>query len=471
MPIKTFSCDPSGWIEQNRQEYGERYGLLNWVSDPAARAAEGQRQDMLARLHDRVSYGFNDTKIDCRHLSPGCALCGQGLWSCLFINGRCNCRCFYCPTAQEEIGLPTTNTLTFPEPQPYLEYLQEFGFRGVSLSGGEPFLTFDLALEFVRAIKKRFAGGMYLWMYTNGTLTHADQFRQLRDAGLDEIRFDIGAVNNDLRFAKAALGIIPAVTVEIPAVPEDKETIKDRIREMAGMGIRHLNLHQMRLTPFNLDQFTRRGYTFLHGLRATVLESELTALELLLFTLDEDLPLPVNYCSFHYKNSFQHAGSRRRAAGRLRKSHEDITEKGYLRSLRLTAAPERIAQCARALTDQGHAPGTWTAAPEKGQLLFTAQCLPGLPPGAGDFSVTYFEAAMADRLSYRLPFVEVKLPGKSVFIERRPASEDVRLNAGDLALLTPGPAGDSDGPPAAARPFSGALIPFEDILPGWRPYC
>ncbi len=39
---------------------------------------------------------------------------------------------------------------------------------------------------------------MHVWLYTNGTLATVDILTQLRDAGLDEIRFDIGATDYNL---------------------------------------------------------------------------------------------------------------------------------------------------------------------------------------------------------------------------------------------------------------------------------
>jgi len=124
------------------------------------------------------------------------------------------------------------------------------------------------------------------------------------------------------------------------------------------------------------------------------------------------------------------------------------------------------------LAGQGHAAETWAAAPDKGQLLLSAQCLPALPANAKDFSVVYSEAAMTGQLSYRNPFVEIKLPGKSIFIERRPAGEEIPLDMNDLALFKPGPEGSSGSAASpSARPFSAFLMPHEDILPGWKPYC
>ena len=147
-------------------------------------------------------------------------------------------------------------------------------------------MTPDLTLDYMSAVRKRCGDDVHLWLYTNGTLLTADLCSRLRDAGLDEIRFDLGAVRYHLKKLRLAVGCIPTVTVEIPAVPEDEELLKRKMVEMAGAGVNHLNLHQIRLTPYNLGPLTARGYTFLHGEKVTVLESELSALRTVRFGLE-----------------------------------------------------------------------------------------------------------------------------------------------------------------------------------------
>jgi pyruvate formate-lyase activating enzyme-like uncharacterized protein len=237
--------------EQNRREYGEGYGQLRWLDAAGAAAAMAARQALLESLAGGVEIGCKGTKLDGRNLSPGCRRCVEGSWSCLFVNGRCNCDCFYCPTDQQSLGLPTTNTVEFRTPADYVGYLERFGFRGASLSGGEPLLTPGRTLGFLRAIKEHFGAGMHLWLYTNGTLLTRELVAELAAAGLDEIRFDIGATGYSLKQAALAAGVIPCLTVEIPAIPEEQELLQSKLAEMRQVGVHHLNLHQLRLTPYN----------------------------------------------------------------------------------------------------------------------------------------------------------------------------------------------------------------------------
>ena len=374
-------------IEANRREYGYRYDLLNFAGSDHLAAACTERDELLRWLAQRARFGYAGTKVDCNGLSPGCRCCGDGGWSCLFINGRCNGRCFYCPTAQDDDGPPVTNGLSFTSPEDYAAYVATLGFSGVSISGGEPLLTPDLTLAYLSAVRKRCGNDLHLWLYTNGTMLTADLCRRLRDAGLDEIRFDLGAVRYNLKKLRLAVGCIPTVTVEIPAVPEDEQLLIIKMVEMAQAGVNHLNLHQMRLTPYNFDRLTERGYTFLHGDKVTVLESELCALRMVRFGLEQGIPLPVNYCSFPYKRRFQHAAARRRAAQNVCAAGEVVTEPGYLRTLSATG-------------------------------------------------VRYCEAALLQNPSYRYPFEKIVLEtGRALYLERRPLTPELELTAEELIAL------------------------------------
>ena len=102
---------------------------------------------------------------------------------------------------------------------------------------------------------------MHVWLYTNGTRVDRDILLRLRDAGLDEIRFDIGATGYRLDKLRLAVGHIPTVTVEIPAIAEEKALMQAKMVEMAEAGVNYLNLHQLRLTPYNFERLAPRGYT------------------------------------------------------------------------------------------------------------------------------------------------------------------------------------------------------------------
>lgn len=317
----------------NNLQYPKFNDQIKWVNYYEALEKEELKNKLIKKLQHKLNWSFKNTKPWINTLSKGCQLCGEGNWSCLFITGKCNANCFYCPTSQNIDGIPSTQRTSFDNVDDYIQYLEYFNFKGASLSGGEPLIVFDRTLDYVKNIKKYFGDKMYLWIYTNGILGSKEMYKQLANAGLDEIRFDIGASNYDLKYIKLVKDSIPNISVEIPAVPEDLEQIKQILPELIEIGVTNLNLHQLRLTNYNAPKLLQKNYTYLHGEQATILESELTALKIIEFVADNNLKIGVNYCAFHFKNRFQKAGFRKKIASKFIKPNLQLTDNGFLRSI------------------------------------------------------------------------------------------------------------------------------------------
>ena len=457
-------------ISRNRRDYPDIYDQLRLISPEQAATAEQQRLDLLHAITGSGGInGCRGTKPYTRQLSPGCRLCVEGSWSCLFINGRCNLRCFYCPSSQDDIGEPTTNNLGFSSPDNYLEYLNHFGFRGFSLSGGEPLLTPERSLDYLRFVKKHLGDKIHSWIYTNGSLVTHDLLARLRDCGLDEIRFDIGALNYSLAKAILAVGIIPIVTVEIPAVPEEKSALKITLKQMADAGINFLNLHQLRLTDYNYPHFKKRPYTYLHDEKITVLESELTALELIKHAQDEQLELPINYCSFVYKNRYQKTAARARGAADMGRSHEQVTAAGYLRNCSVKAKPE----CLQILTDQLKNTDTrlWACSSGGNQLYFAAPLWRHFDTGDLPVQIDYAQTRVGATLSYHHPFHEIKMSGGRKLVVERSQAASFTLTAKQAQIffnhvITTG----AEAEESLNSELPAELFPYEYLADGLQPY-
>lgn len=444
-------------MERNRDEYGRSYQALSWVAPQRAAEAERERDALLAAIRVRGEIGASDTKMDTSRLSPGCRTCMDGTWSCLFINGRCNGKCFYCPTPQDEVGQPTTNHLAFDSPDDYAAYVAAMGFTGMSISGGEPFLTFERSLAYIQAVRERLGKGIHIWLYTNGTRVTREKLRQLAAAGLDEIRFDIGAINYTLKKPAMADGIIPTVTVEIPMVPEEQGRLTDLLRPMTDAGITHLNLHQLRLTPHNIRHLAWKDYTFLHGNRATILESELGALSIVRHALEHDIPLGVNYCSFVYKQRYQGAGARSRAADALRNPWEDVTNAGYLRKLTLRGDDATLNALATGITAAG---GAGLLHRSEEGLHLPAHLMPPSLPNGVSCTVAYDEAALSQTASHALAQQEIPLHKRSIYAERQLRQGPTEVPA---PLLAPGTLEESLAtwePTAPLEAITRGLLPY-----------
>lgn len=457
-------------IEENKREYGKKYNALKWLTPQEAEIASEERNELLNYLFDHdVKACWSGTKLDCRKLSPGCRICGEGAWSCLFINGKCNGQCFYCPSEQLEIGDPMTNTVPFPNVEDYIDYIGKFSFNGVSISGGEPFLTFERSLAFASKIKKRYGGGIYLWLYTNGTLASEEKLKQLRDAGLDEIRFDIGAVNYQLDKVKLATHIINQVTVEIPAIPEEFQLLKKTIPRLKEIGVDFLNLHQLRLTPHNFPGIIDKNYTFLHGSKVTVLESELTALKTIKFVIDHEIDLPINYCSFVYKERYQKMAAQKRHSASIKKSYEDVTPTGFIRTLIIKGSSETLEQQIEIFRKNGINDHLWNR--DNAQLAFSQSLWKYIDFNKFPLIVIYHETRLCPAISYHHEFREIRLNNnKNIYIERRPVFNGKELDKEEAwifgRIMTTG----KSPIPIHADDYWNEILDFERLKPGLAEY-
>lgn len=327
-----------------REQTGWAYLEMKWLSKEEAAGANRKRNELLHSISGSVIKHFNENKISTGPLSPGCMTCGKGTWSCIFIGSLCTANCFFCPQNRniKKETPPNESGLIFEHADDYVDYLEKFKFKGASFSGGEPFLKFKEVLLFIKKIRERLGKGIYIWVYTNGDLVDKNKLKALKEVGLNEIRFDIAARKYSLNAVKMAAGIIDRVTVEIPAIPDDFETLKKVLPEMKALGVAHLNLHQLNATQQCYRAFIKRGYTFLHQPNIAVLESEMTALRLIQYVLDKNIGLSVNYCTPSYKHRFQKKGYRKRFQSYIIEKYEDLTESGFIRRLSVQDVPEKL---------------------------------------------------------------------------------------------------------------------------------
>lgn len=437
--------DRARHIALNREEYGDEYVSMRFITEEEARTAEAERQTLIEELTMLgVQSSYHGTKLHIGSLSPGCKICGAGRWSCLFINELCNARCFYCPNHQEQLSEPGTNSLVFEEAQDYIDYIYKFAFEGVSISGGEPLMSWERTIHFLRDISEQLPDDTHLWMYTNGTLVTAEKLQILREAGLKELRFDLSATSYDMRHLRMAIGVIPIVTVEIPAIPEDEERLSHLVGELQQAGVAHLHLHQLRATPYNLPHLSQRGYTLVHGPKVAVLESEMMALRILRYAITAQIALPINYCSMIYKHRYQNAAARWRSAPLLCKPHEVITAAGFLRTLHVTGSPDALEQLAASLTASTPAPTQrWLRDDFRHEialhpdLLSIALTQTTLAENLR-WQVSYDTPLLRSNSSYQRMFAKVAFNRhKSAVIERKPVIVRHPLALEDLVLLRP----------------------------------
>ncbi len=320
-------------VNNNHELFSNENNNLNWVNGQQLYILDNERSTLLQNIDAAVNKSYRNSKLWTNSLSKGCQLCAEGKWSCLFINNICNATCVFCPTQQDTDEIPSTQGCTFNTPEEFAEYINYFQFKGVSISGGEPLKTLDKTLRYIQAVRKHCDPDIYFWLYTNGILGTREIFEKLGKAGVNEVRFNLAASNYTVALVENAAPYIEHITVEIPAIPEDYDKVKSLIPALILAGVTNLNLHQLRLTPYNIKKLSEKGYTFTHGNPPTVIESEITAIKLLKHVIESGLQIGINYCNYHYKNNFQKAGFRKHIAKKFEPNTQDITAQGYIRQV------------------------------------------------------------------------------------------------------------------------------------------
>ena len=162
----------------------------------------------LKTLENRTYYVGGDARFP-----KGCRSCllGTGL-SAVRKTNRCNIQCKFCYNygeldCQPPIGegLWEIGGTKFYEKDLELLFSIQRKPTGVAYVYLEPFMEIE---KYYGVIRKFHQAGVYQHLYTNGTLANEENLRALGEAGLDELRFNLGAtacadrVIENIRLAK-----------------------------------------------------------------------------------------------------------------------------------------------------------------------------------------------------------------------------------------------------------------------------
>lgn len=480
-------------IQEAHQNLGASYALLQFADQPTLRRANERRAELLVTLGPEVRRTCWDTKLHHGALSPGCRRCMAGRWSCLFVNARCGCGCFFCPGqggfASAEPGPAVAEGLTFDDAQSYATYALALGYDGVSFSGGDPLLTFDRVLGCLQALKRGGRGERpYVWLYSGGAGASDERLAQLAAAGLDEIRFNVAARGYDLDAVERAVGRLPTVTVEIPVIPDDAATLLELVGRLDELGVDHLHLHELMALGSSPTALAARGYTFVHGPHPPVLGSELVALELLASARSRRLRLGVHYCSGSYKRACHAWAPRARLATAVATPLDSLTRWGHVRAVWAEGDAQETARARRALSASGARPEQWRWDPDGERLMLHPALLATPELGAATWKVQYLQpfvlsaehAALAGGVDGYRALQPAAGPAAGVLLQ--PISPVLTLSpatARALAIRTQQESararGGGDDPwplvPPPLAPELAAHSLWESLAPGLLPYC
>lgn len=270
------------------------------------RAVEARRQAAMAEipglksLQGRTNYVGPDEKFP-----GGCRSCllGTGL-SAVRKTNKCNIQCPFCYNYGElhcqppigdglwEIG----GTKFYEEDLPLLLSMHKKP-TGIAYVYLEPFMEIEKYYGIIRLFHE---AGVHQHMYTNGTLCTEENLRALGEAGLDELRFNLGASNcADKVIASMATAkkYIRKVGIETPMTPDYFEQFRQKKQRILATGLDFMNCAELHLNANNIGNYqgepmymTRLGYL------SPIWSRDLT-LRLMKQAGEEGWPIAVHDCS------------------------------------------------------------------------------------------------------------------------------------------------------------------------------
>ncbi|MBE5794594.1 MAG: radical SAM protein [Clostridiales bacterium] len=269
-------------------------------------AVEDRREKMKAQIPGLKSLQGRTLYVgeDCR-FPKGCRSCllGTGL-SAVRKTNKCNIQCKFCYNFGELDQIPPIGeglweiggTKFYEQDIDLLLSIYEKP-TGISYVYLEPFMEIE---KYYGVIAKFHKAGIHQHMYTNGLCVTEESLKALHEAGLDELRFNLGGTNcadtviHNMALAKQ---YIPDVGIETPMTPEFFEIFLQKKDRILATGIDFINCAELHLNMNNLGNFFGENmYMCRLGYLSPISSRDLT-LQLMKLASEECWPVAVHDCS------------------------------------------------------------------------------------------------------------------------------------------------------------------------------
>ncbi|MBQ9210562.1 MAG: radical SAM protein [Clostridia bacterium] len=235
----------------------------------------------------------------------GCCSClmGTGL-SAVRKTNKCNAHCPFCYDYGVLDAIP-------PIGEGYWEigggkYREEdlpllFAIQGKPTGIAYVYLEPFMEIEKYYGIIRRFhEAGVHQHLYTNGLGATEERLRALGEAGLEEIRFNLGASNvadQVIESMGLAKQYIPQVGIETPMTREFEAQFREKKARILATGIDFMNCAELHLNENNLGNYWGENlYYYRMGYLSPLFSREIT-LRLMKEAAEESWPLAVHDCS------------------------------------------------------------------------------------------------------------------------------------------------------------------------------
>ncbi len=259
------------------------------------------------------------------YLPKGCEICRQGAGLVLFVTGKCERSCFYCPLSEERRGRDVVfaDEQSVERIEDILAEARAIGALGTGITGGEPLLREDFVIECIKALKREFGPEHHIHLYT-GRSPEPEVLRRLKGAGLDEIRFhppykewsNPSGLKEALKEAKS-LGL--EAGVEIPAISPAPEILR-AVKEADAF----LNVNELEFSETNFQKMSEMGFVP-EDLGCGAVGSGKIARERLMKE-----GIKAHYCPSAFKDAVQLRERLKRRAERVARPFDIITEDGTI---------------------------------------------------------------------------------------------------------------------------------------------
>lgn len=257
-----------------------------------------------------------------RYIAPGCTLCREGAKLVLFVTGRCDRDCWYCPLSTERKGTDRVwaNDREVAQDDDLLAEARAMSALGTGVTGGDPLLALDRVVRYCRLLRTTFGPDHQIHLYT-GRAPSGNELTAL--AGLvDEIRLHppheeweriLETPYPDAIRRARALGF--AVGIEVPSLPGI-----EGLRPLLPL-VDFFNINELEWGEASADGMRSRGLVLADTLGNAVSGARDWAAPLLGHE-------KVRYCSSSFKDAVQLRERMIRIAVNTARPFDEVTEDG-----------------------------------------------------------------------------------------------------------------------------------------------
>ncbi len=279
----------------------------------------------------RKMYGSKRFGYNMGNPPAGCKICFSGASIVVFITGKCNDTCYYCPISSDRRNKDViyVDDERVSKLDDILDEAYAVKARGAAITGGDPLLALDKTINVIELLKNEFGENFHIHLYTSGRYADKQVLKILDEIGLDEIRFHPVDRRYLKRVELAVNETSMHVGVEVPVIPGNIEWLKELALFLERIGGEFMNLNELEVSESNRGALLKRGLKISND-GISVNGSYDTALEFLKWARENIKKISIRFCPAIYKDIYQLRNRFIRKASIIGKAYEKYSLAGTL---------------------------------------------------------------------------------------------------------------------------------------------